>query len=165
MSRPYWLMALALVAAGCGITPSAAQEKTAPPLITLHVPSKRIWLVKNGQLEPWAADTHNDTVDSLLDALFNAADEPLPEETTTALRGFSKDSIHTSQDPRDEERPPRTVTLTVYLTGEGRLTRLAKAQIVCTLQEDTTVRTVKIVRRIEGKGDRSEGSRDCDELK
>lgn len=167
MSRVNWLVALALVTAGCGITPSAAMERAAPPVVTLPTPSKRIWLVRNGSLVPWPANTESNAVESLIEVLFRAADEPLPEEMTTALRGFSLDNVHTSQDPiyRDESMPPRTVTLTIFLTGEGKLTRLAKAQIVCTAQEDTTVATVKIVRLIEGQSDKAEKSRDCAKLK
>ncbi|GAA3111546.1 hypothetical protein [Nonomuraea salmonea] len=111
-------------------------------------PSKTIYLIRDGKLTLEPADVEDDTVDSLLGALFGASRQPLLDGRDTALRGFTylrtKNSVNPPQ--RDEIQLPRTSTLTVYIRGEGTLTRIGIAQIVCTAQQDAAFEQVKIIR-------------------
>ncbi|MFI6325332.1 hypothetical protein ACIBG8_47990 [Nonomuraea sp. NPDC050556] len=158
-------IALAALVTGCGITPNSAVEKAPPPVVTMQPPSTHIWLVKRGRLEDVPVSTPKDHVEGLLAKLFDASKEPMPDdETSTHLRGFTLDRTYTERAPRDPDSLPRTETLTVYIKGESKLTRLAKAQIVCTAQQDSKIDRVKIVRISDNGPDRSEGSNNCKEL-
>ncbi|MFI7636588.1 hypothetical protein [Nonomuraea sp. NPDC049400] len=161
------LMLICLLAlAACGISPTDVQDRGNVPTIKVPPPSKTIYLIKDGKLALEPADVENDTVGSLLGALFEASTQPLGDRDT-ALRGFTylgiKDSLNPVQ--RDEVQLPRTSTLTVYIRGDGTLTRLGKAQIVCTAQQDAAFELVKIVRENENRPSRSEGRYTCPELK
>jgi hypothetical protein len=153
--------------AGCGITPTDVEERASPPVIAVPPPSKTYYLLKDGKLTLEPADVDSDTVSSLLTALFDASDEPLGE-LDTALRGFRFEGIEDSLNPirRDETQLPRTSTLTVYVKGEGTLSRPAKAQIVCTAQQDAAFEQVKIVHQYPGnRPSKSEGRFICGDLK
>jgi hypothetical protein len=155
-----------LAAAACGIAPTDVQDRGSAPTISPPPPSKTIYLLRNGKLALEPADVENDTVDSLLGALFAASSKPLGDRDT-ALRGFTylgiKDSLNPVQ--RDEVQLPRTSTLTVYIRGEGILTKLGKAQIVCTAQQNIAFEQVKIVRRNAHHPSKSEGQHTCPELR
>lgn len=158
-------IALVALAAGCGITPNAAVERAAPPVVTMQPPSTHIWLVKRGRLQDVPVSTPKDHVEGLLEKLFDASKGPMPDdETTTELRGFTLDRTYTDRAPRDPDSLPRTETLTVYIRGESKLTRVAKAQIVCTAQQDSKIDRVKIVRISDTGPARSEGSNNCKQL-
>ncbi|MFC5830449.1 hypothetical protein [Nonomuraea insulae] len=157
----------ALLATGaCGITPTDVQDRGNAPTIKIPPPSKTIYLIRDGELTLEPADVDDDTVESLLGALFDASTQPLGVRDT-ALRGFtylrSKNSINPPQ--RDEIQLPRTSTLTVYISGEGTLTKLGKAQIVCTAQQEIEFEMVKIVRENKNRPSTSEGRFTCGELK
>lgn len=158
----------ALAVAGCGITPNAAVEKAPPPVVTLQVQTKRIWMIQNGNLLDIPADRKDTTVEGLLYSLFSFSDRPMSEDgITTDLRGFKLDRVQRSQHavPRDEVTLPRTLTVTVYIAGNGPLSKLAKMQIVCTAQEDPALGDVKIVRLRDQGPATSEGKHDCDKLR
>ncbi|MFI7704450.1 hypothetical protein [Nonomuraea sp. NPDC049480] len=157
------LTAIALLAAtGCGISPTDVQDRENAPTIRIPPPSKTIYLIKKGELTLEPADVENNTVESLLGALFDASTQPLGDRDT-ALRGFTylkiKDSLNPVQ--RDEIQLPRTSTLTVYISGEGTLSDLGKAQIVCTAQQDAAYVQVKIIRDNEGRPPKDEGRHTC----
>jgi hypothetical protein len=160
-------LALLLALTACGISPTDVQDRGNAPTIKIPPPSKTIFLIRNGKLALEAADVENDTVASLLGALFAASSQPLDGGRDTALRGFTylgiKDSLNPVQ--RDEVQLPRTSTLTVYIRGEGTLTRLGMAQIVCTAQQDAAYEMVKIVRENVNRPSKSEGQHTCGELK
>ncbi|WP_219471666.1 hypothetical protein [Nonomuraea rhizosphaerae] len=166
-------LALALLAAtlagatGCGITPTDVEEKAPAPVIEVPPPSKTYFLLRNGELTLEPADVDSDTVSSLLTALFDASDEPLGD-LDTALRGFTFEGIEDSLNPiqRDEVQLPRTSTLTVFVKGEGTLSKPAKAQIVCTAQQDAAFEQVKIVHEYPGnRPSKTEGRFICGDLK
>ncbi|MEV4397587.1 hypothetical protein [Nonomuraea sp. NPDC049607] len=161
-----------LAAAACGISPTDVQTKGAAPTIKLPPPSKTIFLIRNKELTLEPADVETDTVGSLLGALFAASDRPLGDRTTE-LRGLEYVGMKDSLDPvqRDEKQLPRTSTLTVYFKGDRPLSRLGKAQIVCTAQQDAAQQDaafeqVKIVRENDGRPSKAEGRPyTCGELK
>ncbi|NUW35330.1 hypothetical protein HTZ77_28425 [Nonomuraea sp. SMC257] len=155
------------VVAGCGIAPTDAREVARPPTVQVPPPSKTIYLLKDGRLTKEPADVESDTVESLLTALFAASRQPLQDGRDTALRGFTLEGIKDSLNPirRDEVQLPRTSTLTVIVKGEGTLSRPAKAQIVCTAQQDAAFEQVKIVRRYENRPSTVEGRFICGDLK
>ncbi|MEW9553588.1 hypothetical protein [Nonomuraea sp. NPDC050783] len=164
------LVLLAAVAAtlaltGCGISPTDVQDRSNAPTIRIPPPSKTIYLIRDGKLALEPADVPDDTVESLLGALFEASSQPLGDRDT-ALRGFTylrtKDSLNPVQ--RDEMQLPRTLTLTVYIRGAGRLSELAKAQIVCTAQQDAAYEQVKIVRDNQNRPPVDEGRYTCGDL-
>lgn len=168
MSAPRILCAAAalLAVAACGISPTDVQTRGDDPVIKLPPPSKTIYLVRNGELTLEPADVESDTVGSLLGALFAASGQSLGDRTTE-LRGFEYVGMKDSLDPvqRDEKQLPRTSTLTVYIKGDRPLTRLGKAQIVCTAQQDTAVEKVEIVRKRDGRPSVLEERRICGDLK
>ncbi|MFG1703905.1 hypothetical protein ACFLIM_12000 [Nonomuraea sp. M3C6] len=159
-------IAVLLTVTACGISPTDVQDRGNAPTIRIPPPSKTIYLIRDGRLALEPADVENDTVGSLLGALFDASTQPLGNRDT-ALRGFTymgiKDSVNPVQ--RDEVQLPRTSTLTVFVRGEGTLTKLGKAQIVCTAQQDAAFELVKIVRENENRPSESEGRFTCGELK
>ncbi|MCF6470821.1 hypothetical protein FAF44_20845 [Nonomuraea sp. MG754425] len=159
-------IALLAMTAACGISPTDVQEMGNAPTVRIPPPSKTIYLIRDGELALEPADVEDDTVDSLLGALFDASTQPLGDRDT-ALRGFAymrtKNSINPPQ--RDEMQLPRTSTLTVYISGEGTLTKLGMAQIVCTAQQDAAFELVKVVRENAGRPSRVEGRHTCGELK
>ncbi|MGW0804233.1 hypothetical protein [Nonomuraea sp. NPDC002799] len=159
-------LVLLLALAACGITPTDALDRGSAPTIRVPPPSKTIYLVKNGDLSLQPADVEDDTVDSLLGALFDASTHPLGE-LDTGLRGFVYRGIKDSLNPvrRDEIQLPRTSTLSVLISGEGTLSELGKAQIVCTVQQEIAYEQVKIVRENENRPSKSEGQFTCGELK
>ncbi|HUR05667.1 MAG TPA: hypothetical protein VM347_24200 [Nonomuraea sp.] len=160
------LLALLAVAA-CGISPTDVEVRATPPVIQVPPPSKTIYLLKGGKLTLEPADVDSDTVSSLLTALFDASGLPLGDRDT-ALRGFTFERIEDSLNPiqRDEIQLPRTSTLTVFIRGEGTLSRLAKAQIVCTAQQDAAFEQVKIIHIYpENRPSKTEGRFICGELK
>ncbi|TDC91552.1 hypothetical protein E1292_42490 [Nonomuraea deserti] len=153
-------------AAACGISPTDVQDRDNAPTTRIPPPSKTIYLLKDGELILEPADVDNDTVGSLLGALFDASTQPLGNRDT-ALRGFTYIGIKDSLNPiqRDEVQLPRTSTLTVYIRGEGTLTKLGKAQIVCTAQQEAAFELVKIVRENENRPSKTEGRYTCGELR
>jgi hypothetical protein len=157
---------IAVAAAGCGIAPTDVQERAKPPTVQVPPPSKTIYLLKDGRLTLEPADVETDTVESLLTALFAASSQPLGDRDT-ALRGFTLSRIEDSLNPvrRDEVQLPRTSTLTVFVRGEGRLSKLGMAQIVCTAQQDAAFEQVKIVHQYENRPSRTEGRFICGDLK
>ncbi|MEZ7127923.1 hypothetical protein ACBR40_21585 [Nonomuraea sp. AD125B] len=159
------LLACVLPAA-CGISPTDVQERGNAPTISIPPPSKTIFLIRDGKLTLEPADVGDDTVESLLGALFAASGQPLGNRET-ALRGFTylrtKDSLNPVQ--RDEMQLPRTLTLTVYIRGAGALSDLGKAQIVCTAQQDAAYEQVKIVRDNENRPPKDEGRYTCGDLR
>ncbi|MFB4279298.1 hypothetical protein ACBJ59_28705 [Nonomuraea sp. MTCD27] len=168
MKTPVRALAIAalLTLTACGISPTDVQDRGNAPTIRIPPPSKTIFLIRNGELALEPADVDTDTVASLLGALFEASTQPLGDRDT-ALRGFTYLRIKNSINPpqRDEIQLPRTSTLTVYISGEGTLTKLGKAQIVCTAQQDAAFELVKIVRENENSPSRTEGEFTCGELK
>ncbi|GAA0949280.1 hypothetical protein [Nonomuraea longicatena] len=156
---------LLLAAAGCGITPTGVVDVAGPPVVRIPPPSKTIYLLRETRLVKQAVNVENDTVDSLLTALFQANNREL-FGLQTALRGFAYEGVQDSLDsvPRDEVRLPRTSKLTVYVMGEGRLSRLGKAQIVCTAQQDAAFKQVKIIRQFSHRAPREEGAYTCENL-
>ncbi|TYB62692.1 hypothetical protein FXF51_24975 [Nonomuraea sp. PA05] len=158
--------ALLLALTSCGISPTDVQDRGEAPTVRIPPPTKTIYLVRDGKLTREPADVEDDTVDSVLGALFDASSKPLGDRDT-ALRGFTylrtRNSINPPQ--RDEIQLPRTSTLTVYISGDGTLTKLGKAQIVCTAQQDAAFEVVKIVRENEGRPSVDEGRHTCGELK
>jgi hypothetical protein len=168
MSRRHALAAVALLlTAACGISPTDVIDRGGPPVVRVPPPSKTIYLLKDGELTLEPADVDSDSVSSLLTALFDASTQPLGDRDT-ALRGFVFEGIEDSLNPvqRDEVKLPRTSTLTVFIKGEGTLTELGKAQIVCTAQQDATVEEVKIIRQyVDRPSTTTEGRRTCGEFK
>ncbi|MGW2218572.1 hypothetical protein ACWCSD_26630 [Nonomuraea sp. NPDC001684] len=159
IARRVLVAAAALLAvAACGISPTDVQTKGAAPTIKLPPPSKTIYLIRNKQLTLEPADVESGTVGSLLGALFAASDQPLGDRTTE-LHGLEYVGMKDSLDPvqRDEMQLPRTSTLTVYFKGDRPLSRLGKAQIVCTAQQDFAFEQVKIVRENDGRPAKAEG--------
>jgi hypothetical protein len=161
------LAAAALLAtAACGISPTDVQDRAHAPTVKIPPPSKTIYLIRNGKLALEPADVEDDTVESLLGALFAASTQPLGDRDTQ-LRGFTylriKDSLNPVQ--RDEIQLPRTSTLTVYIRGQGRLTDLGKAQIVCTAQQDAAYVQVRIVRDNENRPSKDEGRYTCGDFR
>ena len=151
----------------CGISPTDVEVRATPPVIEVPPPSKTIYLLKHGKLTLEPADVDSDTVSSLLTALFDASVLPLGD-LDTALRGFTFERIEDSLNPiqRDEIQLPRTSTLTVFVKGDGTLSRLAKAQIVCTAQQDAAFEQVKIVHiYAENRPSKTEGRFICGDLK
>jgi hypothetical protein len=165
MKRSLAIAALLAVTA-CGISPTDVQNRGNAPTIELPPPSKTIYLIRNGALTLEPADVEDDTVASLLGALFSASSEPLGNRDT-ALRGFTYEGIKDSLNPvqRDEIQLPRTSTLTVYIKGDGPLSRLGKAQIVCTAQQDAAFEEVRIVRQNDDRPSTSEGRYICGDLR
>ncbi|MEV0380718.1 hypothetical protein [Nonomuraea sp. NPDC050643] len=159
-------IAALLAITACGISPTDVQDRGNAPTIRIPPPSKTIYLIRDGKLALEPADVENDTVASLLGALFAASSQPLGDRDT-ALRGFTYLRIKNSINPvqRDEIQLPRTSTLTVYIRGEGTLTKLGMAQIVCTAQQDAAFELVKIVRENENRPSKTEGRFTCGELK
>ncbi|MER6946337.1 hypothetical protein ABT294_20115 [Nonomuraea sp. NPDC000554] len=167
MTAGQLLAAAALLAvAACGITPSDVEDRAKPPTITVPPPSKTIYLLKDGKLTLEPANVTSDRVDSLLNALFAASSAPLGDRDT-ALRGFTLEGISDSLNPikRDEVQLPRTSTLTVYVKGEGELSKEAKAQIVCTAQQDAAFEQVQIVHRYANRPSKMEGRFICGDLR
>ncbi|TMR97584.1 hypothetical protein [Nonomuraea basaltis] len=160
------VIAALLAVAACGISPTDVQDRGTAPTIRIPPPSKTIYLVRDGELTLEPADVEDDTVESLLGALFAASSQPLGDRDTD-LRGFTylgiKDSLNPVQ--RDEMQLPRTSTLTVHIRGQGTLTRLGMAQIVCTAQQDAAYEQVKIVRDNENRPAKVEGRFRCGDLK
>ncbi|MEV0148521.1 MULTISPECIES: hypothetical protein [unclassified Nonomuraea] len=158
--------ALLVPVSACGISPTDVREVARPPTVAVPPPSKTIYLIKGGKLTLEPADVESDTVESLLTALFAASTQPLGGRDT-ALRGFTLEGIEDSLNPirRDEVKLPRTSTLTVIVKGEGTLSRPAKAQIVCTAQQDAAFEQVKIVHRYENRPSKVEGRFICGDLK
>ncbi|MEV4566952.1 hypothetical protein AB0K12_24565 [Nonomuraea sp. NPDC049419] len=156
-----------LAGAACGISPTDVQDRGNAPTVKIPPPSKTIYLIRDGKLTLEPADVEDDTVDSLLGALFGASRQPLLDGRDTALRGFTylrtKNSVNPPQ--RDEIQLPRTSTLTVYIRGEGTLTRIGVAQIVCTAQQDAAFEQVKIIRDNPNRPPKVEGRYTCGELK
>jgi hypothetical protein len=164
--RALALAAALLAAAACGISPTDVQDRGNAPTIRIPPPSKTIYLIRDGRLALEPADVANETVDSLLGALFDASTQPLGDRDT-GLRGFTylrtKDSLNPVQ--RDEIQLPRTSTLTVYIRGDGTLSKLGKAQIVCTAQQEAAYELVNIIRENANRPSQSEGRFTCGELK
>ncbi|TDD52892.1 hypothetical protein E1286_08475 [Nonomuraea terrae] len=164
--RAALLLACVIALPACGITPTDVQDQGHAPTVRIPPPSKTIYLLRDGELALEPADVADDTVNSLLGALFRASTQPLGDRDT-ALRGFTYLRTKNSVNPvhRDEVQLPRTSTLTVYISGEGTLTRLGKAQIVCTAQQDAAYEIVRIVRENGNRPPESEGRYTCGELK
>ncbi|MDA0635683.1 hypothetical protein OUY22_19865 [Nonomuraea sp. MCN248] len=158
--------AVLLGGVACGIAPTGVIERAPAPVIEVPPPSKTIYLLKNGELTMEPADVGSASVESLLRALFAASTQQLGE-LDTALHGFAFDGIEDSLNPiqRDEVKLPRTSTLTVYVKGEGTLSRTAMAQIVCTAQQDTAVQEVRIVLRNGDRAPRTERGLTCGKLR
>ncbi|GAB2946532.1 hypothetical protein ACFMQL_09160 [Nonomuraea fastidiosa] len=165
--RALTIVTLLAGTAACGISPTDVQDRGNAPTAKIPPPSKTIYLIRDGKLTLEPADVEDDTVDSLLGALFDASRKPLLDGRDTALRGFTylrtKNSINPPQ--RDEIQLPRTSTLTVYISGEGTLTRIGIAQIVCTAQQDAAFEQVKIVRQNPHRPPKLEGRFTCGALK
>ncbi|MFG1947932.1 hypothetical protein [Nonomuraea sp. NPDC048826] len=159
-------VAVLLGATACGIPPTDVIERAPAPVIEVPPPSKTIYLLKDGELTMEPADVRTASVESLLRALFAASTRQLGD-LDTALHGFSFDGIEDSLNPiqRDEVKLPRTSTLTVYVKGDGTLSKIAMAQIVCTAQQDTAIQEVKIVRRYENRPPVTESGLTCGKLR
>jgi hypothetical protein len=142
------------------------QNRGNAPTVRIPPPSKTYFLIKDGKLTLEPADVPDDTVKSLLGALFAASTQPLGDRDT-ALRGFTYLGIDESLNPprRDEVTLPRTSTLTVFISGDATLTDLGKAQIVCTAQQDAAYEQVRIIRDNENRPPKDEGRYDCGDFK
>ncbi|WP_327089437.1 hypothetical protein OIE66_02080 [Nonomuraea sp. NBC_01738] len=158
--------ALLTLVAGCGITESGVVELGGPPLVSIPPPSKTIYMLRDGKLILEPADVDDDSVNSLLTALFAASAAPLPGRET-ALRGFTYEGMNdtTKRVQRNDPQLPRTSTLTVYVKGEQALTRSARAQIVCTAQQDAAYEAVKIVHKYDRRAPTTEEPKICGDLK
>ncbi|WP_336208013.1 hypothetical protein [Nonomuraea sp. LPB2021202275-12-8] len=159
-------LATLLLAAACGISPTDVVDRAGSPVVEVPPPSKTIYLLKDGELTLEPADVDSDSVSSLLTALFAASTQALGDRDT-ALRGFALEGIEDSLNPipRDEVKLPRTSTLTVFIRGDGTLSVLAKAQIVCTALQDASVEEVKIVRKYADRPPTTERRIACGEHK
>ncbi|MFG2076650.1 hypothetical protein SAMN05421874_102155 [Nonomuraea maritima] len=165
-TRAALLPALLALAVACGIAPTDVQDRGQAPTVSIPPPSRTIYLIKDGHLALAPADVADDTVNSLLGALFAASDQPLGDRIT-ALRGFTYLRTTSSINPvqRDEVQLPRTSALTVHISGDRLLSRLGKAQIVCTAQQDAALESVSIVVENANRPPKNEGRYTCGELK
>ncbi|ETK31099.1 hypothetical protein [Microbispora sp. ATCC PTA-5024] len=138
---------LVVATAACGVEPTGVVDMGPAPVITGTPALVRIYLVRNGRLEPITVAARSPHVNDIMAALFKARARP-GSGLTTALAGLTPAQIQLvryAPDAGSRNDPDNTLSLRMRLFVSGwRVSRLAMAQVTCTARLRPEVWAVEI---------------------
>ncbi|MFF3438088.1 hypothetical protein [Streptosporangium sp. NPDC002721] len=173
-ARARWfacLLAAALALCGCGISPTDVQDYGGPPVISYSPTWVTVYLLRDGRLEPVKVPVVSDSAKNIIDTLFRAGKQPPKAGLTSALNDFSHYDTKTTRysdntDQRNEPDDNLGYRLNVIITGEGKVTKEALAQITCTIRQNKqeSIWSVEVTRLFPGTPE-TMGDRGCFEYR
>ncbi len=165
------LLAAALVLCGCGISPTDVQDYGHPPVISYSPTWVTVYLLRDGRLEPVKVPVVSDSAKNIIDTLFRAGKQPPEAGLTSALNDFSHYDTKTTRysdntDQRNEPDDNLGYRLNVIITGEGKVSKEALAQITCTIRQNKqeSIWSVEVTRLFPGTPE-TMGDRGCFEYR
>jgi hypothetical protein len=165
------LLTAALVLCGCGISPTDVQDYGRPPVISYSPTWVTVYLLRDGRLEPVKIPVVSDSAKNIIDTLFRAGKQPPKAGLTSALNDFSHYDTKTTRysdntDQRNEPDDNLGYRLNVIITGEGKVSKEALAQITCTIRQNKqeSIWSVEVTRLFPGTPE-SMGDRGCFEYR
>ncbi|MGJ6961105.1 hypothetical protein ACSDR0_04285 [Streptosporangium sp. G11] len=165
------LLAAALVLCGCGISPTDVQDYGRPPVISYSPTWVTVYLLRDGRLEPVKIPVVSDSAKNIIDTLFRAGKQPPKAGLTSALNDFSHYDTKTTRysdntDQRNEPDDNLGYRLNVIITGEGKVSKEALAQITCTIRQNKqeSIWSVEVTRLFPGTPE-TMGDRGCFEYR
>ncbi|GAA4202591.1 hypothetical protein GCM10022252_58980 [Streptosporangium oxazolinicum] len=168
-----WLACLlaALVLCGCGISPTDVQDYGRPPVISYSPTWVTVYLLRDNRLEPVKIPVVSDSAKNIIDTLFRAGKQPPKAGLTSALNDFSHYDTKTTRysdntDQRNEPDDNLGYRLNVIITGEGKISKQALAQITCTIRQNKqeSIWSVEVTRLFPGTPE-TMGDRGCFEYR
>ncbi|MBP2707141.1 hypothetical protein JOL79_25475 [Microbispora sp. RL4-1S] len=146
------LLAALLVA--CGVTPTPVRDGGPAPLVTGTPTIVRVYLLRDGRLQPTTVAAQSPHVNDVMAALFKARARP-GSGMSTALAGLTPSQVQLvryAPGAGTRNDPDNTLSLRMRLFVSGwRLTRLAMAQITCTARLRPEVWAVEIADATPGR--------------
>jgi|GEM_PF-784792 len=168
------LLSASLLLSGCGISPTEVRDYGRPPVISYSPTWVTVYLLRDGRLEPVKIPVVSDSAKNIIDTLFRAGKQPPKPGLTSALNDFShydtkttRYSDHTdSTDQRNEPDDNLGYRLNVIITGQGKVTKEALAQITCTIRQNKqeSIWSVEVTRLFPGTPE-TMGDRGCFEFR
>lgn len=165
------LLSATLVLCGCGVSPTDVQDYGRPPVISYSPTWVTIYLLRNNRLEPVKIPVVSDSAKNIIDTLFRAGKQPPKTGLTSALNDFSHYDTKTTRysdntDQRNEPDDNLGYRLNVIITGEGKITKEALAQITCTIRQNKqeSIWSVEVTRLFPGTPE-TMGDRGCFEYR
>lgn len=165
------LISAALVLCGCGISPTDVQDYGRPPVISYSPTWVTVYLLRDNRLEPVKVPVVSDSAKNIIDTLFRAGKQPPKAGLTSALNDFSHYDTKTTRysdntDQRNEPDDNLGYRLNVIITGEGKVTKEALAQITCTIRQNKqeSIWSVEVTRLFPGTPE-TMGDRGCFEYR
>jgi hypothetical protein len=147
------MAALAVTAAACGVEPTRMFDAGPAPVISGQSTRARIYLVRDGHLEPTTVAVGSQQVDELMTALFRSSTRPA-DGLTSALAGLTLSQVQLvrySADPSTRNDPDNTLSLRIRVFVSGwKMSRMAMAQITCTARLRPEIWAVEIARNTPG---------------
>ncbi|WP_329428347.1 hypothetical protein OG339_02965 [Streptosporangium sp. NBC_01495] len=174
LARARWfacLLAAALALCGCGISPTDVQDYGRPPVISYSPTWVTVYLLRDNRLEPVKIPVVSDSAKNIIDTLFRAGKQPPKAGLTSALNDFSHYDTKTTRysdntDQRNEPDDNLGYRLNVIITGEGKVSKEALAQITCTIRQNKqeSIWSVEVTRLFPGTPE-TMGDRGCFEYR
>ncbi|WP_329085959.1 hypothetical protein [Streptosporangium sp. NBC_01469] len=165
------LLAAALALCGCGISPTDVQDYGRPPVISYSPTWVTVYLLRDNRLEPVKIPVVSDSAKNIIDTLFRAGKQPPKAGLTSALNDFSHYDTKTTRysdntDQRNEPDDNLGYRLNVIITGEGKVSKEALAQITCTIRQNKqeSIWSVEVTRLFPGTPE-TMGDRGCFEYR
>ncbi|MER6832234.1 hypothetical protein ABT352_40045 [Streptosporangium sp. NPDC000563] len=168
------LLSASLLLGGCGISPTEVQDYGRPPVISYSPTWVTVYLLRDGRLEPVKIPVVSDSAKNIIDTLFRAGKQPPKAGLTSALNDFSHYDTKTTRysdntdntDQRNEPNDNLGYRLNVIITGQGKVTKEALAQITCTIRQNKqeSIWSVEVTRLFPGTPE-TMGDRGCFEFR
>ncbi|MER5647828.1 hypothetical protein [Streptosporangium sp. NPDC002524] len=165
------LLVAALMLCGCGLSPTDVQDYGRPPVISYSPTWVTVYLLRDNRLEPVKVPVVSDSAKNIIDTLFRAGKQPPKAGLTSALNDFSHYDTKTTRysdntDQRNEPDDNLGYRLNVIITGEGKVTEEALAQITCTIRQNKqeSIWSVEVTRLFPGTPE-TMGDRGCFEYR
>ncbi|MFC7647739.1 hypothetical protein ACFQX6_50050 [Streptosporangium lutulentum] len=152
--------------------PSEVQDRGSPPVISYSPTWVTVYLLRDGQLEPVRIPVTSDSVQNIVDALFQAGKRPPKPGLTSALNDFTPYDTQTTRYSDDVRNRGNDFAenlgyrLNVIITGEGKISTAGLAQIACTIRQNKqeSIWSVEVTRLLPGNPD-SMGEHTCFEYR
>ncbi|GLW07366.1 hypothetical protein Misp01_24960 [Microtetraspora sp. NBRC 13810] len=161
------LLLLLPAAVACGIQPTGVVDLGKAPVVSVKPTFRTVYLLRKGRLEPQRVSTASGTVDDVIEALFKAGDQHLGG-MNSALKGFRHADTQVTNYGRvlrnDPDRPIG-LRLHVFLSGDGRVSRAALAQLTCTAMLSKEIWVVQVTQISSHGTPSSRGDHVCSEFR
>ncbi|WP_062440517.1 hypothetical protein [Herbidospora daliensis] len=158
-------LALLLLVAACGVTPTGVQDGGPPPVISPKAAVATVYLLRDGKLEPSSVAVASHSMDNVMAALFEAGARSTAG-LTTQLTGLSWQTSQLTRFGTVRNDPDNAdgFRLSLFVSGGRPITKTAQAQMTCTAMRQRQDIWAVTITRTDATGPVSYGEHTCREF-